>query len=255
MNSVLEQLVTPLVTVGVRLGTLLTFAPFFGSKAISPRVKAGLTLVLTALVYPLCAPRLVAGSPAQFVRVVFGEAVIGLALAICIQFVFEGVRLAGQLMGFQIGFSLVNAIDPQTNVDTPVLSTLYETVILLVFFRLSVDHWMLRALVKSFEYAPPGSITISSDAMRHLTLTAGKMFCIGAEIAAPVIAATLLMDLALGLIAKVAPQVPVLFLGMSIKSLVGMGILIGAVGYWPKLFERYFEGAFRVTERLIVLLH
>jgi flagellar biosynthetic protein FliR len=255
VNSVLEQMMAPVVTVGIRLGTLMSFAPFFGSKAISARVKAGLTIVLTALVYPLCAPRMAAGNPVEFAQIVFGEAVIGLALAMCIQFVFEGVRLAGQLLGFQIGFSLVNAIDPQTNVDTPVLSTLHETVILLVFFRLSVDHWMLRALVKSFEYAPPGSITVSSAAMRHLAAMAVKMFCIGAEIAVPVLAATLLIDLVLGLIAKVAPQVPVLFLGMSIKSLVGMGVLLGAVGYWPKLFERYFEGAFRATERLITLMH
>jgi flagellar biosynthesis protein FliR len=146
-------------------------------------------------------------------------------------------------------------IDPQTNVDTPVLSTLHETALLLVFFRLRVDHWMVRALVKSFEYAPPGSITVSSGAMRHLLVMAAKMFCIGAEIAAPVLAAILLIDLVLGLIARVAPQVPVLFLGMSIKSLVGMGILIGAAGYWPKLFERYFDGAFRATEQLILLLH
>ena len=255
MNSVLEQMMAPVVTVGIRLGTLMSFAPFFGSKAISARVKAGLTIVLTALIYPLCAPRMAAGNPVEFARIVFGEAVIGLALAMCIQFVFEGVRLAGQLLGFQIGFSLVNAIDPQTNVDTPVLSTLHETVILLVFFRLSVDHWMLRALVKSFEYAPPGSITVSSAAMQHLAAMAVKMFCIGAEIAVPVLAATLLIDLVLGLTAKVAPQVPVLFLGMSIKSLVGMGVLLGAIGYWPKLFERYFEGAFRATERLITLMH
>jgi len=255
VESTLEQLITPLITVGIRLGTLMSFAPFFGSRAISPRVKAGLTIVLTALVYPLCAPRLVAEGPLSFVRIVLGEAIIGLALAICVQFVIEGVRLAGQLLGFQIGFSLVNIIDPQTNVDTPVLSTLHEAVILLLFFRLSVDHWMLRALVKSFEYAPPGSVTVSSLATRHLANMAGTMFGIGVEIAAPVLAATFLIDLTLGLVGKMAPQVPVLFLGMSVKSLVGMGVLLGAVGYWPRLFERYFEAAFRATERLVVLLH
>jgi flagellar biosynthesis protein FliR len=255
VDAVLDRLITPLITVGIRLGTLMSFAPFFGNKAISIRVKAGLTIVLTVLVYPLCAPRLAAGSPLSFGQMVFGEAVIGLALAMCVQFVFEGVRIAGQLLGFQIGFSLVNVIDPQTNVDTPVLSTFHEAVILLVFFRLSVDHWMLRALVKSFEYVPPGSVTVSPAAMQHLVTMAGTMFSIGAEIAAPVLAATLLIDFTLGLVARVAPQVPVLFLGMSVKSLVGMGVLIGAVGYWPKLFERYFEAAFRATERLVVLLH
>jgi flagellar biosynthetic protein FliR len=234
---------------------LMSFAPFFGSTVISPRVKAGLTMVLTAVVYPLCAPTIIAGNPLDFARIVFGEVVIGLVLALSVRFVFEGVRLAGQLLGFQIGFSLVNVIDPQTNVDTPVLSTLHEAVILLVFFRLSVDHWLFRALVKSFEYAPPGSVTVSAIAAHHLMVLAGKMFCIGAEIAAPVLAATLLIDLALGLIARVAPQVPVLFLGMSVKSLVGMAMLLGAVGYWPKLFERYFQGVFQTTERLIALMH
>ncbi len=255
MDSVFEQLIAPMFTVGIRLGMLMSFAPFFGSTAISPRVKAGLTMVLTALVYPLCAPKVIVGNPIEFAQIVFGEAVIGLALALSVQFVFEGVRLAGQLLGFQIGFSLVNVIDPQTNVDTPVLSTLHEAVILLVFFRLSVDQWLLRALVKSFEYAPPGSIAVSADALRHLVVMAGKMFCIGVEIAAPVLAATLLIDLALGLIARVAPQVPVLFLGMSVKSLVGMGVLVAAVGYWPTLFERYFQGVFQTTERLIILMH
>lgn len=255
MNSVLEQLIAPVVTVGIRLGMLMSFAPFWGSTAISARVKAGLTMVLTALVYPLCTPKMTAGNPIEFVTIIFGEVVIGLALALSVQFVFEGVRLAGQLLGFQIGFSLVNVIDPQTNVDTPVLSTLHESVLLLVFLRLSVDHWLLRALVKSFEYAPPGSITVSAAATHHLVVMAGKMFCIGVEIAAPVLAATLLIDLALGLIARVAPQVPVLFLGMSVKSLVGMGVLLGAVGYWPKLFERYFQGVFQTTERLIILMH
>lgn len=255
MNSVLEQLITPVVTVGVRLGMLMSFAPFFGSHVISARVKAGMTMALTALVYPLCAPKLIAGNPVGFARIVFGEAIIGLALGLCMQFVFEGVRLAGQLLGFQIGFSLVNVIDPQTNVDTPVLASLHETVVLLVFFRLSVDHWLIRALVKSFEYVPPGNVTVSPAAMRHLVAMAGRMFGIGAEIAAPVLAATLLIDLALGLMSRVAPQVPVLFLGMSVKSLVGMGVLVGAVGYWPRLFERYFDEIFRASERLILLLH
>jgi len=255
VDFVLEQLIAPVVTVGMRLGMLMSFAPFFGNKAIPARVKAGMTIALTVLVYPLCAPKISAGSPVRFAQMIFGEAVVGLGLALCVQFVFEGVQIAGQLLGFQVGFSLVNVIDPNTNVDTPVLSTLHQTVIFLVFFRLGVDHWLVRALVKSFEYVPPGSVAVSSGAMQHLVVLAGTIFGMGAEIAAPVLAAILLIDLVLGLIARVAPQVPVLFLGMSIKSLVGIGVLIAAVGFWPRLFERYFEGAFRASERLMQLMH
>ena len=254
MDSLLEQLIMPVVMVGIRMGMLMSFAPFFGNKAISPRVKAGLTMALTALVYPLSAPKVPAGSPLMLTQVIFGEAAIGLGLALCIQCVFEGVQITSQLLGFQIGFSLVNVIDPQTNVETPVLSTLHEAVVLFVFFRLSVDQWVVRALVKSFEYVPPGSVAISLAATQHLFGLAGTIFAIGAEIAAPVLAATMLIDLVLGLMARVAPQVPVLFLGMSIKSLVGMGVLIAAVGYWPRLFERYFTRVFQAAEHLMMLM-
>jgi len=255
VNSVLELVMTPMLTVGIRLGTLMSFAPFFGSKAIPARIKAGLTMALTALIYPVCTPKVTASSPVEFVQVVLGEAITGLALALCVQVVFEGVQVAGQIFGFQIGFSLVNIIDPQTNVETPVLSTLHESVVLLIFLRLGVEQWLLRALVRSFEYVPPGSVTVSVGAARQLMGFAGGMFTTGAEIAAPILAATLLVDLALGLIARVAPQMPVLFLGMSVKSLVGIGVLIAAVGYWPRLFERYFEGAFRTAEQLTTMLH
>ena len=63
--------------------------------------------------------------------------------------------MAGQILGFQLGYSLVNVIDPQTQVDTPVLSVFHQAVVLLLFLQLGVHRWLLRGLAKSFEYLPP----------------------------------------------------------------------------------------------------
>src|ERR1700759_1354497 len=112
--------------VGLRVGGLMTFAPFFSSSSFPARIKAVLTLALTALLYPSLALPTAAMSPHQWVGVALRESVLGLATGLCLQFVFEGVLLAGKMGGFELGSSLANVIDPQTNVDTPVLSTFVQ---------------------------------------------------------------------------------------------------------------------------------
>jgi flagellar biosynthetic protein FliR len=239
--------------VGVRIGMLMVFAPFFASLAISARVKAGLTVALTALLYPVYAPRTLDFNGLNWCRVVAGEVMVGLILGLTLSFVFEGAALAGQILGFQIGYSLVNVIDPQTQVDTPVLSIFHQSVVLLLFLQLGVHHWLLRGLAKSFEYLPPGVAGATPAATKELLHAAGAMLVVAVQIAAPALVATLLADIALGLIGKASPQLPVLFMGLSIKALVGFLVLAGALRYWPVLMERYFLRALQTMEHLLRL--
>jgi flagellar biosynthetic protein FliR len=239
--------------VGVRISMLMVFAPFFGSLAIPARVKVGLTVALTVLLYPVYAPRAFDFNGLNWCRVVTGEVIVGLILGLTLSFVFEGAQVAGQILGFQLGYSLVNVIDPQTQVDTPVLSIFHQGVVLLLFLQLDVHHWLLRGLAKSFEYLPPGVPTATPAATEELIHAAAAMLAIAIQIAAPALIATLLADLVLGLIGKASPQLPVLFVGLSIKALVGFLVLAGALRYWPALMERYFLRAIQAMEHLLHL--
>jgi flagellar biosynthetic protein FliR len=147
----------------------------------------------------------------------------------------------------------VNVIDPQTQVDTPVLSTFHQLVVLLLFLQLGVHHWLLRGLAKSFEYLPPGVASATPAATEELLHAAGAMLVVGVQIAAPALVATLLADIVLGLIGKASPQLPVLFMGLSVKALVGFLVLAGALRYWPVLMERYFLRALQTMEHLLHL--
>jgi len=250
----LERVIAQAVFVGVRIGMLMVFAPFFASLAIPARVKAGLTVALTALLYPVYAPRILDLNGLNWCRVVAGEVIVGLILGLTLNFVFEGAELAGQILGFQLGYSLVNVIDPQTQVDTPVLSTFHQLVVLLLFLQLGVHHWLLRGLAKSFEYLPPGVASATPAAADQLLRAAGVMLVVAVQIAAPALVATLLADIALGLIGKASPQLPVLFMGLSVKALVGFLVLAGALRYWPGLMERYFLRALQTMEHLLHLV-
>ena len=243
------------LAIALRVGGMMSFAPFLGSISIPPRVRAVFTLVLTALLYPVCPVPELSLTLLGWTRMALGEALLGLALGLCIEFVFEGAQMAGQIGGFQFAFSLVNVIDPNTNVETPVLSIFHQTVVLLLFLQMNVHHWLLRGLVKSFEYVPPGSFLLTRPAVQELFHDAGSMWLAGLQLAAPVLLATVLIDVTVGFLSKAAPQMPAIFLSIPLKSIVGYVVLAAALRLWPIFFEKQFAQALGWSERLMRVAH
>ncbi|MGB8885546.1 MAG: flagellar biosynthetic protein FliR [Candidatus Korobacteraceae bacterium] len=251
----LENVLLAVAFVGTRVSGLLVFAPFLGSSAIAPRIKVGLVVTLTALLYPVCGPRGLSLTAGGVLRVMFSEALVGMLIGLAVQFVFEAAQFAGQVMGMQVGFGLVNILDPSTQVDTPVLAVFSQTIAMLIFLQLGVHRWLIRALASSFAYLPAGAVSASGEMTRQLLHAAGAIWLAGVQIAAPALIATLMTDLVLGFLGKASPQLPVLFLGLSVKSMVGLVVLGLSLKYWPAMFERYFTSAIHAGERLLQLAH
>lgn len=248
-----EELLVAAVFTGARVSGLMVFCPFLGSNAIPVPVKAGLTLLLTALLHPLRGPASLALGAWQWGEVALGEVMIGLLLGLAANFLFEAALMAGQILGVQIGYSLANVFDPQTQADTPVLSEFHQMAALLIFLQLDVHHWLLRSLVRSFTYLPPGAASMTLAVADGLLHAAGGIFLAGVQIAAPSLVATLVADMALGFLGKASPQLPVLFIGLAVKNLVGLTVLIAAVAYWPRMFNQQFAQAIQTAERLLHL--
>jgi flagellar biosynthetic protein FliR len=249
----LELVIGRAVLVAARVGALMIFAPFFASATISPRIKAGLTVALTALLYPVVARSLPALSGRRGWQVAGGEFVVGLMMGITLQFVFEGVELAGQVVGFQVGHSLANLINPLSDAETPILSNFYQAVALLIFLQLDVHHWVLRGLAKSFEYCPPGMVVATPKLAEQVWRAAGGMLVMAVQVAIPVLLATILTDIALGFVGRASPQLPVLFVGISVKSVVAFLVVIGTLRFWPGLLEKYFGEALATSGQLMHL--
>jgi flagellar biosynthetic protein FliR len=249
----LEELLAAAVFTGARVSGLMVFCPFLGSNAVPIPVKAGLTLLLTILLHPLHAPVGLALGAWQWAQVAVGEALIGLVLGLVANFMFEAALLAGQVLGVQIGYSLANVFDPQSQADTPVLSEFHQMAALLIFLQLDVHHWLLRSLVRSFAYLPPGGAAVTLALATGLLHAAGGIFLAGVQIAAPSLAATLVADVALGFLGKASPQLPVMFIGLAVKNILGLTVMVGAITYWPRLFNQQFMRMIQVSERLLHL--
>src|SRR5208337_3016654 len=247
----LETLLWAVASVGLRVSAVVMFAPFFGSQALPVQVKAALTVALTALLYPVT--RGSASIPADWLQLVLGEFVIGLLLGLALQFIVEAAQTAGQLLGLQAGYSLVTLLDPQTQADTPVLASLNQTVALLIFLQLNVHHWLLRGLAASFSYLQPGTAVWRGEIGAALLHAAGGIWLAAFQMAAPAVVATMLVDIALGFLAKASPQMPVLFLGLPIKTVLSLGALAGTLALWPKFLEQRFAAGVSLGEGLLHL--
>lgn len=235
----------------------MTFAPFFGNVSVPNTVKAALTLFLTILLLPVYlsgpAPAaLISGGLGHWIALALGEVAVGMMTGFATQFVFDGMLLAGQIVGFQFGFSLANIIDPTSQVEITVLSTLHELVALLIFMEIGAHRWLLRVAALSFRMVPLGTLASGAVPAQEFLRISGAMWLIGTEIAFPVLLATMLVDLTVGFLAKAAPQFPAMFFGISAKVLVGLAVMYGAVAFWPNLLGHYFYHALESLENLLI---
>jgi flagellar biosynthesis protein FliR len=249
----LEKILWIALSIGLRISAVMLFAPFFDSQAIPMQVKAGFTVALTALLYPVAQSAFAMPPEVNWPQLLLGEFGVGLLLGLTLQLVVEAAITAGQLMGVQAGYSLVTLLDPQTQADTPVMGTLNQMVTLVIFLQLNVHHWLLRGLAASFSYAPPGAVLWRGAIGEVLLRDAGGIWLAAVQIAAPVIVATMLVDITMGFLAKAAPQIPVLFLGLPIKNVLSLLALTGGLTLWPRFFEQHFAHAIAMGEQLLHL--
>lgn len=209
----------------MRVSIVLFMLPIFGANTIPNTVKAALSLVLALAVWPkLSFPGTLLPSNTWAIALMFlGEIIMGLLLDILVRLLFAAAQSAGAIMGFSMGFSLMNTVDPLTGASESGIAHLMSQVVTLLFLSLNGHLILLGALAHSFAVVPPGSLLINPALGVDMVAFTSQIFILAVKIAAPVMASIFLVDLALALVARAAPQMNVLFIGFPLK--IGVGFL------------------------------
>ena len=246
-----EQYVAIGVLVAVRLSGLMVFAPVFNSSAIAPRIKAGFVLALTVLLAPVVGA--VAGSANEIsAKAIAGELGVGLVFGLSLMILTEALLLAATLMGISFSFSLVNLLDPNTMVETPVLGQFFSWLGTLVILGAGLDRVLLAAFVTSFRMVPAGTAVIRASTGPALAAMAAGIFLAGLQLAAPVMAAALAVEMTISMVSRLAPMLPVQVVGIPIKTMTSYLVLIGSLAVWPGWIERHFLLLLDRAGRLLV---
>jgi len=238
----------------VRVSGMVAFAPFFSSTALPMRAKAVFVLSVAFLLAPLVAALPNAQLSLSF-SALLGELTVGLVYGLTLTLLNEMLLFAGQIAGVQFSFSLVNLMDPASSIQTPLLGDLFQLMGTLVILAAGLDRILLASMVRSFRVAPLGSYALAPTTALAIVRAAGGIFLAAVELAAPVLAATMLVEIAVALMGKLSPQLPVMNLTVPLKTLTGFALLTGSLALWPRFIEARFAGLLDLAERLIATGH
>ncbi len=208
----------------IRIGIIFQMLPFFNAKVVPVLVKAGLSVVMAIILFPVINTSMVKFPNSSFglMQLILSEFIIGIILGLLVMIFFEGVRMMGQMVGFQTGFAITNIIDPQSGSQISILSNMAYLVAMMFFLLMNGHYILLNAVRESFEVIPVGSLRLNSGMFGKMISLYGDMFVIAVKIGAPAIAALLFTNLAFGLITKLIPQMNIMIVAFPVQIVIGL---------------------------------
>ncbi|ARF49976.1 MULTISPECIES: flagellar biosynthetic protein FliR [Pantoea] len=206
----------------VRILALIATAPVLSERAISKRVKIGLAAMITWLLVPLLPPvNVTLFSPAGFMLLI-QQMLIGIAIGFTMQFAFAAVRAAGELIGLQMGLSFATFFDPASRLNMPVLARFLDMLAMLLFLSFNGHLWLISLLADSFHTLPVGGTPLEANAFMALAKSGGMIFLNGMMLALPLIVLLLTLNMVLGLLNRLSPQLSIFAIGFPITLSVGI---------------------------------
>lgn len=175
---------------------------------------------MAALVlFPVMEPTMVsvALDPSSFLLLLLAEVLLGGMIALIARMIFTAVEYGGTVIGYQMGFAAANVFDPQNERQLSLISQFQNVFAILIFLAIDGHHVFFQVAVESYTLLPPGAFNISGEAIPYLLTLSSRIFFIGIQFSAPVLAVLLLSGLVLGILARVFPQLNVFLLSFPLN--------------------------------------
>lgn len=241
----------------VRVTGLFVVSPIFGRQNIPAYYKIGFSFLMAIILsYTVPVPDPVAyNSLIAFIFAVVKEFLTGLVLGYISYLIITALYLAGQMIDMHIGFGMVSVFDPASNIQIPVTANFYFILTVLMFVAIDGHHLLIYTLNESFLLLPMGSgFAAGQELLDFILRLFGSVFILSIKIAAPVTAAILVADVALGVIAKAVPQVNVFIVGMPLKILLGLAVIFFTLMAFRNIVHVLTDGMGREMFRFMEII-
>lgn len=204
----------------VRLGALLLTAPAFSARAVPMQVRTALLALLTLLLWPTAAAT--GGAVQVTAPALLAEATIGLVLGLGAAVMVAAAEAAGDALAVQMGLSGANVVNPLTDTQMPVLGQMLGLTTITLLLASGGHLVLLEALAASLRTMPVGGPIVADGAAASVAGLGGTVFLLGLRFAAPVTAAMMVGNAALGVLARTVPQLNVLMVAFPLQIAVGL---------------------------------
>ncbi|VAX29956.1 hypothetical protein MNBD_NITROSPIRAE02-1259 [hydrothermal vent metagenome] len=261
-TEILTNDITTFLLVFLRLGIVMTFLPFFGSKNLPPHFKVGLIIALSLLLTPIVQTVIQPGENLQssmehitgneadirnqksilaetdIPLMVIKETIFSFVLALTVRFIFYAVDTAGQIVATTMGLSMATVFNPEIGQSTDI-ARFYGIVAFLLFLTLDAHHYFIYAFIKSFEHIAVGGADIKSMVSAGIALSS-RIFVLAIKLSAPVITVVMITNILLGMLSKLIPQFNIFFVGYPIYITMGYIVMLLGLPLMIYLLSGYF---------------
>jgi flagellar biosynthetic protein FliR len=225
--------------VAVRLSAILLPLPFLGARMVPSQLKVIFVLVMSLSVYPAVQnqPVPIPLGPVHLGVLVCSELCLGLLIGFVALVLFSGIQLGGELMNQQMGLGIASLLNPESTEESTLITNFQYITAILVFFAGSGHHWFFHAMAESVQLVPLLHFSASPTLLTTFVALCGQASVAAVKIAAPLVITVLLTNIAMGVVARLVPQMNVFVLDFPL--IFGVGLL----ALWCAL--PYVLGAFR----------
>ncbi len=239
------DLIEAFILVFIRVSSIILMIPVFGDTVVPSLVKWSLSLLIALMLFPLVRSGIgPLGNLGVFPLAlrIGGELLIGISIGFTARFIFAGIQMGGELLGFQMGFSIASVIDPTSNVQVSVVSEFMYMISLLLFLGVDAHHIIISAISESYQVLSPLSVHYSGEFTQVMLRLSQEVFMIAVKISAPVMAVLLFTNVALGVVARTVPQINIFIVSFPLQISVGLLFVGLTAPVFAQLVQRLFFG-------------
>lgn len=235
----------------LRMLALFGAAPIFSEKQLNARVKIALAFIASVLLAPQLPDSGIAIASLPGFWAACQQLIIGIAIGLSVQLIFVAVRHAGEIIGMQMGLSFAMVYDPSGGPSMPVISRLLNLFVTLLFLTFNGHLYMIEVVANSFEIFPVSGTPMGPGGFYALVKSAGMVFSYGLMLGLPVVTLLLCLNLSLGLLNRLTPQLSIFVIGFPVSLVIGMMAMSLVMYTLSPFFENMMGDVF---EQLIVIL-
>ncbi len=237
-----------------RVAGFVAAIPIILASQTPAQVKAGLVFMITLVLFPVMEPSIppVSFQPVTFILLMVSEVLIGSMIGLIARMIFTAVEYGGTVIGYQMGFAAANVFDPQNQRQISLISQFQNIFAILIFLAVDGHHVFLQVAAESYKLLPPGAFNISGEAIPYLLKLSSRIFFLGIQFSAPILAVLLLSGLILGILARVFPQLNVFLLSFPLNIGISFTVIGLTLPLVTTLLRREFDN---LGERFLTVLH
>ncbi|MBL4902534.1 flagellar biosynthetic protein FliR [Desulfotalea psychrophila] len=236
-----------------RVAGFVAAIPVLMANQTPPQLKAGLVFMIALVLFPVMEPFIppITFEPGTFLLLTISEVLLGAAIGLVARMIFTAVEYGGTIIGYQMGFAAANVYDPSSERQLALISQFQNVFAILIFLVIDGHHIFFQVAVESYKILPPGVFNISGEAIPYLLKLSSRIFFLGIQFSAPILAVLLLSGLILGILARVFPQLNVFLLSFPINIGISFTVIALTLPLVTILLRREFDN---LGERIFTLL-